>query len=61
MFEADNAITTHQLGLALRAMGQNPSEGEIQSLAASAELNGTGRDYWLSGRTLRGGAVDVTS
>ncbi|KAK2182453.1 hypothetical protein NP493_353g04002 [Ridgeia piscesae] len=39
MFEADNAITTHQLGLALRAMGQNPSEGEIQSLAASAELN----------------------
>ena len=41
MFEADGAITTHQLGLALRAMGQNPSEGEIQTLAASAELSGT--------------------
>ena len=40
MFEADGAITTHQLGLALRAMGQNPSEGEIQTLAASAELSG---------------------
>ena len=41
MFEVDGAITTHQLGLALRAMGQNPSEGEIQTLASSAELSGT--------------------
>ncbi|KAI0220156.1 Calmodulin [Lamellibrachia satsuma] len=42
MFEVDGAITTHQLGLALRAMGQNPSEGEIQTLASSAELSENG-------------------
>ena len=40
MFEVEETITTHQLGLALRAMGQNPCEAEIQQLTTECKLTG---------------------
>ena len=40
MFEVDGGITTAQLGLAMRALGQNPTESEVQAMAAQAQLSG---------------------
>lgn len=50
--DGDDAISAKDLGTVMRALGQNPSEGELQDMINEVDLDGSGTIYFSEFVTL---------